>query len=296
MNNGNLELTLQNGSNGSTRVGNTKRPSRSIHWCFTWNTPYMSHMYEENIKKFITLLANGSNGSKKYVFQEEIGENGNDHLQGYIAFNNKSRPFELFKKHFPNIHWEKCRSPTHSIAYCSNKNKRRENGKIWVKGIHIPETVKCLEFDQLYPWQREVVDKLSHPNDRTVYWFWDPEGNVGKSALVKFLCLTHDALLLSGKGSDMKYGVVSYKEKNGVYPALIIVDIPRTVLDYVSYSAIEEVKNGCFFSGKYEAQMCVFNNPSIFCFANEKPKTEKMSKDRWKIAEIRNKELYWQKF
>ena len=280
--------TIKNGSNGSSRVGNIRRPSPSLHWCFTWNNPYKSHI---SIEKFITLLESGSNGSKKYVFQEEIGDSGTEHLQGYVKFCKKVRPLTKFKD-ITCIYWEKCRSPDHSIAYCSDPDKRKENGRIWSRGIDLPEALVILPRTDFYPWQERALSFLQDNSDRTIYWIWESNGNVGKSSFVKYLCVKHNALLLSGKGSDIKYGVVKFKESTGLYPRIIVIDIPRTVLDYVSYSAIEEVKNGCFFSGKYEGQMCLFNSPVILCFANETPKTEKMSLDRWKIFSINDKKLY----
>jgi hypothetical protein len=84
----------------------------------------------------------------------------------------------------------------------------------------------------------------------------------------------------------MKYGIVKYIEKHGFAPTSVIIDIPRSRLDYVSYTAIEEIKNGCFFSTKYESDMVVFNSPHIICFANAYPETSQMSADRWKIYEI----------
>ena len=191
----------KNGSNGSTMVGNTKRPSPSKHWCFTWNNPYKSHI---SIEKFITLLENGSNGSNKYVFQEEIGENGTFHLQGYVCFLSKVRPLTRFKE-IQSIHWEKCRSPYHSIRYCSDPNKRKKGGRIWSKGVHLVEEIKVISEDTFYPWQKEAKLFLDDDSDRTIYWLWDNVGNVGKSAFVKYLCLKSNALLLSGKGSDIKY-------------------------------------------------------------------------------------------
>lgn len=56
--------------------------------------------------------------------------------------------------------------------------------------------------------------------------------------------------------------------------------------NYVSYEAIESVKDGIFFSGKYESGMTIFNQPHIICFANFAPDIGKMSSDRWKIFEL----------
>ena len=92
--------------------------------------------------------------------------------------------------------------------------------------------------------------------------------------------------LLSGKATDMKYGIIKYKEKNGVFPDIIIFDIPRSSQQFVSWAGIEEIKNGMFFSAKYESDMVVFDNPHVICFANEEPDYNKLSKDRWKVKKI----------
>ncbi len=268
-----------------TRSGNTRQISPSKNWVFTYNV----HMSIPEIYEFKTLC---SNSSKKWVFQEEIGESGNHHLQGFICFDRKVRPKSVFLHH-PTIHWEKCRDVAAAIRYCQKEDTRVKDSIPYSQGVIAYKPLRVLDYEKFYKWQLQTVkDIVTDEDDRTIYWMYENEGNVGKSALVKYLCVNNMALLLSGKSADMKYGLKSYEEKNGGFPSLILIDIPRTVLDYVSYSAIEEIKNGCLFSGKYEASMCIFNSPTIICFANEPPKREKMSKDRWKVYEIIEKELY----
>ena len=126
---------------------------------------------------------------------------------------------------------------------------------------------------------------------RTVYWYYDYVGNTGKTQLSKYLCVKEEALILGGRSADMKYGVIKFIEKKGYAPRLIIFDIPRSSRDYVSYQGIEEIKNGLFFSGKYESDMCVFNNPHVICFANSPPEIEKLSRDRWVIRDINKNDV-----
>ncbi len=267
------------------RSGNTRQISTSKNWVFTYNVL----MSTVEINEFKTLC---SDSSDKWVFQEEVGENGNEHLQGFISFRKRCRPKSVFLAH-PTIHWEKCRDVSAAIKYCQKIDTRRSGtDSPFMQGIVPFVALKVLDYEKFYKWQLQTVDKIKDDDDRTIYWMYESKGNVGKSALVKYLCVNNMALLLSGKSADMKYGLKSYEEKNHGFPGLVLIDIPRTVLDYVSYSAIEEIKNGCLFSGKYEASMCIFNSPTIICFANEAPKTEKMSLDRWKIYEIIDKELY----
>lgn len=67
---------------------------------------------------------------------------------------------------------------------------------------------------------------------------------------------------------------------------LIVVDCPRSQQDYINYGAIEQIKNGLIFSGKYEGTQLVFNSPHVIVFANEPPDYSKMSMDRWNVVQI----------
>jgi len=97
--------------------------------------------------------------------------------------------------------------------------------------------------------------------------------------------MTKNALYVSGKGADVKHTVSEWIEKNGEID-IILWDLPRTMEDYVSYSAIEELKNGIFHSGKYESKMVLFNSPHVIIFANFPPRESALSADRWKIKRI----------
>lgn len=269
-------------SSNSSNVGNTnistlepvkKQISPSLHWCFTLNN------WTDDDKDEI--LAVCSNSSKKYVFQSEIGENGGTpHLQGYIEFNSKVRPMNLFKN--KKIHWEKTKWVNASIKYCSKDSTY--TGQRWTN-IRMEKPLKII--NDLKDWQSGIIDLISNePDDRSIYWYWDENGGVGKSVFCKYLVVKHNALVISGKSTDVKYGIVKYKEKHGVYPELIILDVPRSNLAYINYEAIENVKNGLFFSTKYESEMVIFNSPHLIVFANEEPDYDKMSSDRWHVINI----------
>ncbi len=281
-----LSQESNDGSTGSERVGNTRRPSPSKHWCFTLNNYSIS-----DINSIISSI--GSNGEEygckpKYIFQEETGENGIPHLQGYINFDRKVRAICVFKfQGSRRIHWEKCRSPRHAIAYCRKKESR--TGSVY-SNIAFPEKLCIISVERLRAWQKQVVDIIAGPRSpRRIYWFYDYKGNSGKTQLTKYLCAVNDALVLSGKSADMKYGVISYMAKhNGCAPKIIIFDIPRCAQGFISYQGIEEVKNGVFFSGKYESDMVLYNPPHVICFANDLPLLEKLSMDRWSIKEIKH--------
>jgi len=146
-----------------------------------------------------------------------------------------------------------------------------------------------LLIESLRPWQQTLFDKLKKdPDDRTIHWYYDHVGNVGKTSFAKLMCAKHGAMYICGKASDMKYGIVSFHEKNNHYPEVLILDIPRQSFGRTSYKGLEEIKNGIFFSTKYECGMHIFNPPHLVVFANEEPDYEMMSEDRWNVVEIQS--------
>jgi len=141
-----------------------------------------------------------------------------------------------------------------------------------------PKPLKLIEV--LRPWQQTLLDfALEEPDDRTIHWVYEEIGNVDKSAFCKLLCASYGALICAGKTADMKFQIA----KAEVKPEIIIMDIPRSNVEYVSYTGIEEIKNGCFSSQKYESGMVIMNCPHVFIFANTPPNRAAMSADRWKV-------------
>ena len=140
----------KNSSNSSKgKSGNTKQISPAKHWVFTLN-----NYTKDDITSF------SSNSSiKRYIFQEETGESGTPHLQGYLEFSTKKRPKSVFKNQ--KIHWEKCKNVKASIEYCCKEDTR--TGKIFNKNIMIIEPIKCLSREKLYPWQEKVVSIIEKP-------------------------------------------------------------------------------------------------------------------------------------
>jgi len=253
---------------GNTKTPSKKQETQCKYWCFTYNNYEIEQIEQiEQVFKHESLW---------YIFQEELGENNTPHLQGTICLKIKQRLTQL-KKLNAKIHWEQTKCVKSSVIYCSKKETR--NGKIYTYGIDIPDEV---ETEKPYGWQLEVMDIIkTKPDKRTIHWFYEPNGGVGKTTLCKFLCVEHKAIMLTGKSNDMYHQLSKMKEIK-----LVIVDIPRSSQDYINYGAIEQIKNGLIFSGKYEGKQLIFNCPHVICFANEAPNTEKMSLDRWNIRKI----------
>lgn len=217
-----------------------------------------------------------------YVFQLERGENGTPHYQIVLVWKNAVvAPLNLAKQ----IHWEHCRDINKSILYCSKKDTRIDGP--WTFNYTLPREIKTILKENMYPWQKDVIRIIDEPiDDRKVYWMYEEQGNMGKTSLAKYICNNYKALYLSGKATDVKYAVSEYLKKNDDLH-VVIFDFVRSVEDFISYDAIESIKNGIFFSGKYEGGMVNFNPPHVFCMANFEPDITKLSSDRWVIRHIR---------
>lgn len=263
------EMAPSGSLDGNTKTVAQIRVSASKYWCFTlnnWNGSIVSTLLEE--------LEN-----EKYVFVSEVGKKGTPHLQGFVQFRSKSRPLE--KVSIKAIHWEKCKGTyAQNINYCT-----KTDGERWTN-MELKQPIIDYFTFEYKPWQQEILDLLAGPvNRRNIYWYWETVGGVGKSIFTRHLVMKKKADYVCGKRDDMKLIVADKLEKLDI--SCLIIDIPRNQGNNISYTFMEEIQNGMFSSGKYESKNVLFNVPHLIVFANFPPDTEKMSKDRWIIKEIK---------
>lgn len=245
---------------------------RSRNWIFTWNN-YTS----ENIDTLLKYLE-----KDKYCFQEEKGKEGTPHLQGAIIFKN-ARTLEQVKKIDKKIHWEIAKNIIACRKYCAKIDTR--NGKIYSNWeLDEKQLTDYWDDDKMMEWQKEILELIKEePDKRKIYWRWESVGNMGKTTLARHICLIRkDAIYVCGKSNDIKCAIASKKIK----PKVIIWDMPRTNEGHISYSGIEQVKNGIFFSPKYESEMVIYDIPHIIILANFAPDFSALSLDRWDVKEL----------
>lgn len=263
--------------------GNTKLRARK--WCFTLNN-YTNEEYEE-LKNKLTQQ------SQYFIIGKEIGKESKiEHLQGYVEFENARRLTSL-KELNKRIHWEKTKGNKESnIRYCTKDN----NYYIYDKKLHTLKYKHEQELLEEYKeikwkdWQLNIINICEQkPDPRKIYWIVDKTGNSGKSFLCKYLYLKHKCIIGEGKSNDIFNQINTEVEKDNI-PKIILIDSPRSHAEFINYSAIEKVKNGLIYSGKYEGGVCCFRQPHVIIFANHYPDLSKFSEDRWIIIEI-NKEL-----
>lgn len=211
-----------------------------------------------------------------FIIQEEKGAEGTAHLQGTLKLKRRKRLSEL-KKLNTKIHWEATKCVTSSLAYCTKEATR--NGCQWVHGIQVPEP---LILQEPYGWQLPILSIIQQqPSPRTIHWYWDPNGGVGKTTLCKYLVVKYQAIYVSGKSSDIFHSISKAPSKK-----LVLFDFPRSQQDFINYAAIEKVKDGLIFSGKYDSTQLVFNTPHVIVFANLPPDYSKLSSDRWCVTQL----------
>lgn len=258
----------------TSEEGNTKPPQKrcvpSKRWCFTFNNydPDDVETLETNFKSF----------DIEYIFGEEVGEKGTPHLQGYIECPIKIRPIEKLDLN-KSISWRRAKgNKLHNINYCSKDGKFYYSPK-----MKPPRQLKLIEPRG---WQLKVLDIIKEePDDRTIHWYWD-NGGTGKTSLCKYLIMKHEAIVLGGKATDIKNGILTYYNKEGYTPDLIVVNITRSMEQFVSYEGLENIKDMMFYSGKYEGGQICGPSPHLIVFANFEPDKTKLTNDRWKITEL----------
>lgn len=274
-------MSTQKHSETHLEDGNTSTSSkdpRARAWCWTLN-----NYTKEDIIHIETYI-----NTKKieFIFQEEIGKNGTPHLQGYFYYKNAIN-FSTIHKEFPNMHLEKARNKEAAIKYCSKTET--SVGPVHTNIKTERKLKDPLEGKTLKPWQQEIIDLIkTEPNERTINWYYDTTGNIGKTSLSKHICINNpnETLYIGGKANDIKYGIACFIENENNYLRTCILDFTRSTEQFISYEGIESIKNGIFYNNKYESKMVIFDTPHIICFANFTPDTTKLSKDRWNICNL----------
>lgn len=195
-----------------------------------------------------------------------------------------------------NFHIEKAKSTTAaSIAYVYGVGKEYEGGfVVYNLNAPVPERYnsKVANFWLNFvprPFQKTLLTLVNQEvSKRKIFYIHEPHGNVGKTLFIEYLHIFHGAIVTGGTSADMKHAIERWRQITGAFPIYICIDIARSSeLTKESYEAIESIKNGLFFSGKYESTMThSFQKPHVLIFSNKQPKIEAFSDDRWAVYTI----------
>lgn len=249
-----------------SELGNTKL-TRSRRWSCTWNN--------YNNEEYLCTVEYCKHNCKAFIIGKETGEKGTNHLQMYFEFDN-AKTFNQMKLLFPKCHIETAKGDKDSnFKYCSKDND-------YVSKPIIPKPPKII--DNLYNWQKDIVKIVeSKPDDRTIYWFYEHKGNVGKTSLIKYLLVKYEYCTFSRAHKSADILTVADPAKT-----CYLFDFARSQEGFAPYSAIEQLKDGLISDSKLkkETRNIVMDSPHVICFANWEPDTDTLSTDRWKITKI----------
>jgi len=229
--------------------------------------------------------------AKSWTVQEEVGESGTCHLQGCIEYK-LQKDLTVMKKNFPRAHLEICRDWEASIEYCSKAESRKEGGAVWKSSTSYKDGLyDPLKDKVLFHWQLHLMHKMERytPDMRSIYWYWEQEGNTGKSSFCKHIMIKGvlDACYVYGSTKDIAHVLAKRRElakHPSEMPGIILFDCPRT--GRINYHGLEMIKNGLFMSGKYDSSTVEMNPPFIVVLANFPPQPGELSLDRLKVYKI----------
>lgn len=274
------------------RVVGTEKRLNARWWRFTINNPTPQDYIDVDKLQW-------SKHCTELIAQEERGESGTLHIQGYVGFSSQKSANQM-----QNLLPRSSNANTESAKYkdyCCKQKTAVEGGRKWYwnkKEFEQNKELKELSTKRdaitenghpLKTWQKEILDIIkTTPDFRTIYWYWSEKGGIGKTQFARYLKKQGVNLLYAGgKAENIKGTLASYKAKKNKVFDVILYAIPReTIALHVSYKALEEVKDAIFFSSRYESDDYFEDPPHVFVFANCEPITKKLSDDRWIIKNI----------
>lgn len=229
----------------------------------------------------------------KFIFQAEDTEN-NPHYQGYIHVKTKVRAKALACVMNSTLLGVEIRPSSNEGKealqdYCM-KDDTRVDGPWADKRLYLGKDLWTTE--KMPKWQKQLLPVLmGEPDDRTMYWIYDPVGLNGKTKFCKYLVYKHDAVgLVYGHAGDI-LNLVSKMPNRNIYAWNLTRAKPKDLSELDLYAAMESVKDGFFVNLKYETKQVLMNPPHVIVFSNHLPKREFISADRWKIYKLENSEI-----
>lgn len=255
-------------------------------WDFTYSA---EHTTKEILEKFLRTHC------KKWTFQKESGdETGYVHYQGRISLNVRRRIGECIKL------WQTEGLEKVRITITSNTNRDNDfyvikpDGRLegpWrdtdIDEANIPWDLE--DIKEPYPWQQYVLEDRKTKRDINV--IVDEIGHIGKSSLAKYMVWNKKGMFLPLFESHKELvGAVCDMPEQQLY----VLDCPRSI-DITKanqlWGAIEAIKNGMVYDGRYHFRYKIFGCPEVWVFMNAVPDDTLMSRDRWKFWKVEGKEL-----
>ncbi len=245
-------------------------------WVFTLNNPSAADTAFFSSRCFIE-------SATHFVCQLESGEGDTPHIQGFVRWRN-AKAFAPAKKLLRDAHIEAARgSLSDNRKYCTKLEGRIQGP--WQHGFPEERPLPTV----LYPWQASASSLVTTtPDDRHIFWFWEPDGNSGKTVLQWLWARDFDAILVGHNARDAKCAVKLAWFIDGILPEkpIIMLNLPRESQSPLLFHVLEALKDGIFFSGKYKSSMVKLPLVHVCVFANEPPQHSTLSADKLRVFRI----------
>jgi hypothetical protein len=179
--------------------------------------------------------------------------------------------------------------PSHIAGPWSAGDYKRTDGGRPKKVSKWDDEAKLIQehFSKVTPlgWQVGLRDHLTQPksiDDRKIYWYWSEAGETGKTTFCRWaLCCVPGTTMCGGNIRDGLYMISELPEP----PNVVLFNLPRGVTS-ISYTLLEQLKDGFVLNTKYESGFKMMLPPKIIVFANQPPDESKLSADRWVVKRV----------
>jgi len=276
-------INIFNSISDTADTGVGKGNNRSHSWFGTYNN-YTEERYQE-------ILTELQEKAVKWIICKEVAPTtGTPHLHMYARYKN-ARYWNAMRTLWLGADVDPAKgNDKQGFVYCSKDGDFKSN-YIYKTGLPPYEDILKKNVLEAYnnviwrDWQNEILTMIEKPADsRSINWYWEETGNVGKSFLSKYIISKYPgAIIADGKKDNVFNQVMNLIREKRVAPTIVLLDIPRCNLDRINYGVLEALKNGMMYSGKYEGGVCVFAPPHVIVFANAAPNRRALSQDRWMI-------------
>ena len=145
---------------------------------------------------------------------------------------------------------------------------------------------------ELKPWQKDLLEYMNHPTQRQIIWIVGKSCGEGKSWFQKYVKSIYGTRkVVSGinlrANTPSICHVLSKQPLSTADIFLFNIGKAKKKTDAVNYEVLEDLKDGDAFAAKYNSQQLKIRVPNVvMVFSNERPDTNQLAIDRWKLLYI----------
>ena len=150
---------------------------------------------------------------------------------------------------------------------------------------------------ELKPWQKDLLEYMNHPTQRQIIWIVGKSCGEGKSWFQKYVKSIYGTRKVVS-GINLRANTASICHVLSKQPLstadifLFNIGKAKTKTDAVNYEVLEDLKDGDAFAAKYNSQQLKIRTPNVvMVFSNERPDTNQLAIDRWKLLFITDDNL-----